>query len=56
MATTLEILIGSLTLGFPLWFAFLDRRVFPRMKWMAKGKGIPAWGYTVVVSVSSWLF
>jgi hypothetical protein len=44
----LELLVGGLTLGLPLWFAFLDRGVFPRLKWVEEGEGPPAWGRMVV--------
>ena len=49
MADALEILIGSLTLGLPLWFAALDRRAAPHLTWKEAGKGIPAWGHMIVV-------
>ena len=45
----LEFLIGFLTLGLPLWFAFLDQRAFPGMRWVAEGRGTPVWGNSVVV-------
>ena len=48
MAQLLEIVVGGLTLGLPLWFAYLDRGVFPKLKWVWEGKGTPAWGHAVV--------
>jgi len=45
----LDFLVGGLTLGLPLWFAFLDQRVFPRLKWTGEGDPVPPWGHLVVV-------
>ena len=49
MSLALEILLGTLTVGLPVWFAFLDRKAAPRLKWSPEGKGIPTWGHMVVV-------
>ncbi len=49
MLLILEFLVGGLTLGLPVWFAFLDRGVFPRLKWIGEGDSPPLWGRTVVV-------
>jgi hypothetical protein len=49
MTTLLSALIGGLTLGLPLWFAFLDRQAFPRLRWMDEGEPTPTWGHWVVV-------
>ena len=49
MTLILEIIVGALTLGLPLWFAYLDRGVFPRLKWVKKGEGPPRWGRMVVL-------
>ena len=48
MTLFLEILIGGLTLGLPLWFAFLDQGVFPKLKWVGEGDPPPLWGRSVV--------
>jgi hypothetical protein len=48
VSPALEIIVGALTLGLPLWFAFLDRRAFPRLKWIEGGEGPPTWGRLVV--------
>jgi hypothetical protein len=39
MSVLLEIVVGALTLGLPLWFAYLDRKAFPRLKWVKEGTG-----------------
>jgi len=44
----LEFLVGGLTLGLPIWFAYLDQRVFPQLKWMREGEPTPKWGHLVV--------
>ena len=44
----LRILIGGLTLGLPIWFAFLDREASPRLKWIGEGDPTPLWGKMVV--------
>ena len=48
MASLLQVLLGALTLGLPLWFHLQDRRVFPRLRWIREGEGPPAWGRAVV--------
>ena len=48
MTATVEVIVGALTLGLPLWFAFLDRRAFPDLRWIGEGDGPPAWGRMVV--------
>ncbi len=48
MLITLEILVGGLTLGLPIWFAFLDREASPRLKWIGEGDPTPLWGKMVV--------
>jgi hypothetical protein len=42
-------LVGGLTVGLPIWFAFLDRKVFPRLRWIEEGAAPPLWGRLVVV-------
>ena len=49
MVILLKFLVGGLTLGLPFWFAFLDRGVFPRLKWVGEGDPPPIWGNWVVV-------
>lgn len=49
MSDLLQVLVGLLTLGLPLWFAYLDRRAFPRLRWIGEGESIPLWGRLVVV-------
>ena len=49
MTALLNFLVGGLTLGLPLWFAFLDRRAFPRLRWMDEGEPTPTWGHWVVL-------
>lgn len=49
MVLFLEVLIGGLALGLPVWFAFLDRGVFPRAKWVGEGEPAPLWARMVVV-------
>ena len=44
----LRILVGGLTLGLPVWFAFLDREALPRLKWIEDGAPTPLWGKMVV--------
>ena len=50
MSLFLEIIVGTLTLGLPLWFAYLDQGVFPVLKWNRVGKErrTPRWGHAVV--------
>jgi hypothetical protein len=45
----LKILVGALTLGLPLLFAFLDTRAFPNLRWIGEGHPSPAWGRSVVL-------
>jgi len=47
--SALEFLVVGLTLGLPLWFAFLDRRALPRLRWIGDGDSPPLWGRLVVV-------
>lgn len=49
MVLALKILLGTFTLGLPVWFAVLDRKAAPRLKWSREGGGIPTWGHMVVV-------
>ena len=49
MESFVGILVGSLTLGLPVWFFFLDQRFFPRLKWVGEGHPPPLWGKMVVV-------
>lgn len=48
MNTILEFVVGGLTLGLPGWFAYLDRRVFPRLRWVREDGSTPTWGHFVV--------
>ena len=49
MDNLLEILLGTFTLGLPLWFAFLDQKVLPKLRWVDEGAPPPVWGRMVVV-------
>jgi hypothetical protein len=49
MEKVLEILVGGFTLGLPIWFVFLDRRVRPRVKRVGEGDSPPLWGRMVIV-------
>ena len=49
MSLLLEIVVGTLTLGLPLWFLLLDQGVFPKLKWVEDGEPPPFWGSMVVV-------
>lgn len=48
MAAFLNVLLGALTLGLPLWFSYLDTGVFPSLKWVRPGEAPPLWGRMVV--------
>ena len=49
MPAILELFVGGLTVGLPIWFAFLDRKAFPALKWVGEGNPAPLWGRMVVV-------
>lgn len=49
MVVILKLLVGASTLGLPIWFAILDRKAFPRLKWIGEGEPIPRWGHTIVI-------
>ena len=49
MFRILTVLIGVFTLSLPAWFAYLDRKAFPRLRWVEEGEGPPLWGKLVVV-------
>lgn len=49
MTVLLETLVGSLTLGLPLWFAYLDQKALPRLTWVGEGDPPPRWGRLVVL-------
>ncbi|MGD2120411.1 MAG: hypothetical protein PVJ76_01645 [Gemmatimonadota bacterium] len=49
MDSAIEILVGGLTLGLPLWFAFLDQQALPRLRWIEEGEAPPLWGRMVVL-------
>ena len=49
MTSSLEILVGILVLGLPLWFASLDRAAFPNLRWIEGSDPPPLWGKMVVV-------
>lgn len=49
MLRLLEILVGTLTLGLPVWFAYLDRGAFPKLLWIQDGDPPPIWGRLVVL-------
>ncbi len=48
LISLLNIIVVVLTLGLPFWFAYLDRGVFPRLKWVRPSDSPPAWGQAVV--------
>ena len=48
LTSLLEIVVGGLTLGLPAFFAYLDGRAFPRLRWISEGEGPPTWGRLVV--------
>ncbi len=47
--TPLSILAFLAVLALPLWFAYLDRRVFPRLRWVDREGRTPPWGHAIVV-------
>jgi hypothetical protein len=47
--SVLGILVGGLTVGLPLWFAFLDQKALPQLRWIEEGDPPPLWGRMVVV-------
>ena len=49
MDNLLEILVGAFTLGLPLWFASLDQKFLPGLRWIDEGDPLPLWGRMVVV-------